>query len=103
MVELGDTIALGAIAARRGGSSPSTGTNLRKTMKHLEEIGETYWEHCKFALLFALVMIVTGILLVIHAFFPNAFKSAGSDVIKHMYAILEARSNGDEDDDIDPV
>jgi len=72
-------------------------------VKHLEEIGETYWEHCKFALRFAFVMIVTGILLVIHAFFPNAFKSVGSDVIKHMYAILEARSNGDEDDDIDPV
>ena len=68
-------------------------------MKHLEEIGETYWQHCKFALRFAVVMFFTSILLVIHAFFPNAFKEVGSDVITHMYAILNARRNGEYDDE----
>ena len=67
-------------------------------MKHLEDIGETYWQHCKFALLFALVMFVTSTLLVIHAFFPNAFKDVGSDVIKHMYDVLEVRRTGKYND-----
>ena len=68
-------------------------------MKHLEEIGETWWQHCRFALRFAFVMFLTSVLLVVHAFFPNAFKSVGNDVVRHMHAILEARRNGEYDED----
>ena len=70
-------------------------------MKHLEEIGETYFEHFKFAVRIGFVLFLAGILVMIHAVFPNVFKNVGYDVVKHAHAILEARRNGEyfEDDD----
>ena len=67
-------------------------------MKHLEEIGETYWEHFKFAIRIGFVLFLAGILVMIHAVFPGVFKNVGYDVVKHAHAILDARRNGDDDD-----
>jgi len=68
-------------------------------MKHLDEIGATYWEHFKFAIRIGFVMIIAGILVMIHAFFPNFMRSVGSDVIRQLHAIL---NEGGDDDDDDP-
>ena len=66
-------------------------------MKHLEEIGETYWEHFLFAIRFGFVLFVAGILVMIHAFFPNFMSHVGSDVVKHAYAILKEREGKDDE------
>ncbi len=76
-------------------------------MKHLEEIGETYWQHFWFALRIAFVLFLTSFILVFHAFFPNRQKETATSVIKHLHAIFEARKDGtyyqDDDDDTTPV
>lgn len=61
-------------------------------VKHLDDIGETWWQHFKFAFRVGVVLLITGVLIIIHAVYPNAFKSVGSDVIKHLHAILEERN-----------
>jgi len=68
-------------------------------MKHLDEVNETYWEHFKFASRTAFVLMLTGIILFVHAIFPEVQKDTASDVIKHLNAILDKRQNGDSDDD----
>ena len=74
-------------------------------MKHLDEVGETYWEHFLFAIRIGFVLFLTGILVMVHAVFPGILKNVGYDVVKHAHAILDARKNGvdltDDDDDID--
>jgi len=73
-------------------------------MKHLDEVNETYWEHFSFATRIALVLIITGFVLVFHAFFPNRQKNTASEVIRNLHALFESRKDGtyyeDEDDDI---
>ncbi len=58
-------------------------------MSHLDDIGETYWQHFKFAAQLALVMFLVSVCVLIHAFVPNLFKDTGSRAIKAMYRILE--------------
>ncbi len=61
-------------------------------MKHLDDVNETYWQHFKFAFRIGLIFFITGVLVIIHAIYPNAFKSVGSDVIRHLHDILEERN-----------
>ena len=62
-------------------------------MKHLDDVNETYWEHFKFAFRTGLVLIIAGVLVIIHAIYPNACKSIGSDVVRHLHKILEERND----------
>lgn len=66
-------------------------------MTHLDEVGETYWQHFKFAASIGLVMLIAGFLVVLHAIFPFAFKRTGSEVIKSLHDLLEDRNNDDDD------
>ena len=59
-------------------------------MKHLDEVNETWW-HFKFASRIGLIFLITGLFVIIHAIYPNAFKSVGSDVIKYLHNKLENR------------
>lgn len=61
-------------------------------MKHLDDVNETYWQHFRFAFRVGLILFITGVFVMIHAIYPNAFKSAGSDVIKYLHDILEERN-----------
>ncbi len=67
-------------------------------MTHLDEVGETYWQHFAFAFRIGLVLAITGVLVILHAIFPFIFKSIGSDVIKKMYDLLENRGDSDDED-----
>lgn len=62
-------------------------------MKHLDEIGVTYWEHFKFAIRIGFIMILVGILTVIHAIFPNFMPSVATDAVKHLNAILNKKDD----------
>lgn len=48
-------------------------------MSHLKEIGETYWQHFKCAILFSGVMFRLSIACAIHAIYPEVFKTTASD------------------------
>lgn len=65
-------------------------------MGHLQDIGDTYWEHFKFAIRIAAILFLTSFVLVFHAFFPNRQKTTASDVVAHLHAIFKARENGEE-------
>lgn len=65
-------------------------------MKHLDEVGETYWQHFKFAAGMGLLLFITGILVLIHAVFPDILKNVGSDAIQHVSNILEERKVDDD-------
>ena len=61
-----------------------TAENIR-SQSHLEEIGETYFQHMGFALSFSWKMFTTGFACMIHAFFPELFKKTGSECIKTLH------------------
>ena len=65
-------------------------------MGHLQDIGETYWDHFKFAIRIAIVLFITSLILVFHAFFPNRQKETASTVVANLHALFEARRNGEE-------
>ena len=66
-------------------------------MTHLDEVGETYWQHLFFAIRIALILFITSFLVLLHAIFPFWFKQTGSTVIEGLYDLLEDR--GKEDDE----
>jgi hypothetical protein len=47
--------------------------------KHPHSIGETYFQHLKFALSFGWNMVLGGSACIIHAIFPFFFQNTGSD------------------------
>lgn len=58
-------------------------------MSHLNEIGESYWQHWKFAAQLGLVMILVGLCVIVHAFVPRWFENTGSNAIRAMADVLD--------------
>ncbi len=52
--------------------------------EHPQRMGETYFQHLKFALAFGGNMIIGGIACVIHAFLPFLFSNTGSHFLLKM-------------------
>jgi hypothetical protein len=48
---------------------------------HPHSIGETYFQHMKFAFLFGAKMAVGGCASIIHAIFPFVFQTTGSNML----------------------
>jgi hypothetical protein len=65
-------------------------------MKHLDEVGETYWQHFKFAAGMGLALFIAGICVMIHAILPTVFPNIGSIVIRHAHKRLDERNKGDD-------
>lgn len=51
---------------------------------HPHSIGETYFEHMRFALKFGGKMTLGGLACIVHAFLPFAFKKTGSNILLNM-------------------
>lgn len=62
-----------------------------KLTTHLEETGETYFQHMGFALRIALVLFICSLLAVVHSLFPWLLKTAVSNTIWYMNNYLQAR------------
>lgn len=58
-------------------------------MGHLNDVGETYVQHWRFAAQFGLVMILVGLCVIVHAFVPSLFTHTGSRAVKAMAKVLE--------------
>lgn len=52
--------------------------------EHPHSIGETYFQHMKFACLFGMKMLLGGLACIIHAFLPFLFQKTGSKLLLDM-------------------
>ncbi len=52
--------------------------------KHPHQVGETYFEHLKFAGAFGLNMLIGGLACLTHAVFPFVFEKTGSNKLLSM-------------------
>jgi len=68
-------------------------------MTHLNEVGETYWQHLKFAMLLALKLHMAGGAAIIHAIFPFMLQTKASDTLKEINGMLESRKVDPENED----
>ena len=68
------------------------------TMGHLKDENVTYFQHWWFAIRFGLVMLLAGGCVIIHAFFPELFKTTGSSVVRAMAAVLDGEQDGSQHD-----
>ena len=59
---------------------------------HLDEAGESYWEHLLKAAGFARAMLVGGVACLVHAAVPFVFVRTGSTRVRHLHeAMVEDR------------
>jgi len=59
--------------------------------RHPRSLGESYGEHARIALGFALGMIGGGAKRLVHAIIPGVFESAASDRVRALHAELDWR------------
>lgn len=57
--------------------------------KHLEERGETYFEHMQAAASLALMLAVVSLKCVVHSVFPNYYKTCVSDKLSDIEKIVK--------------
>jgi hypothetical protein len=69
---------------------------MNRTKQHLEENNMTYYQHFKFAAFHGLVCILAGVCLVIHAFLPCIFQTAGSDLVQSLAIVFKKRRRKDD-------
>ena len=55
---------------------------------HLDEVGESYWEHMLKAASFAVAMLVGGTACLVHALLPFLFVRTGSARIRHLHEVM---------------
>ena len=55
---------------------------------HLDEVGESYWEHMLKATGFAVAMLVGGVACLVHALLPFLFVKTGSARIRHLHEVM---------------
>jgi hypothetical protein len=65
--------------------------------QHPSEVGMTYNQHRRFALLLARRTFVASLASVVHAFFPFLFTTKTSRTIIELYEILKFRIQKDND------
>lgn len=57
---------------------------------HPASVGETYAQHCRFALRFGTRMTLGGVAAIVHAFFPFLFVTTASRALDELNALRAA-------------
>ena len=60
-------------------------------LDHPRTVGETYGEHFGVATRFGAAMIMGGLKAMIHGVVPSLYKTAGSDTVRRLNAILVSK------------
>ena len=68
---------------------------IRRSLAHLREAGEGYWQHFRFATTFGLLAAAAGLAAIIHAFVPAMCTHTASRIVRHLGRLLEDRSQID--------
>ncbi|MDE0421436.1 MAG: DUF6356 family protein [Gammaproteobacteria bacterium] len=55
---------------------------------HLDEVGESYWEHMLKAAGFAVAMLAGGVACLVHALLPFLFVRTGSTRVRHLHEVM---------------
>ena len=55
---------------------------------HLDEVGESYWEHMFKAAGFAVAMLLGGMACLVHSLLPFLFVRTGSARIRHLHEVM---------------
>ncbi|HMH65126.1 MAG TPA: DUF6356 family protein [Rhizomicrobium sp.] len=61
-------------------------------LSHPQEAGESYFQHQRVALSFALPLLGAGLAAVVHAVVPGLHQRTAGDIIRQLYGRLEQRS-----------
>jgi len=70
---------------------------------HLDEVGESYWEHMFKAAGFAVAMLLGGVACLVHSLLPFLFVRTGSARIRHLHeAMVENRLTSGQSADAGP-
>ena len=67
----------------------------RDAKGHLQEAGEGYWQHFRFATTFGLLAMAAGIAALLHALVPAMCTHTASRIVRHLGQLLEDRSKID--------
>lgn len=67
-------------------------------LRHPREVGESYPEHWQAAMRFGLVMVVSGLACMAHAFVPALFTRTGSATVKRLYGEMKRRQPNLQDE-----
>ena len=63
----------------------------RLFLEHPHQAGETYFQHQRTALSFALPLLGAGLAAAAHAFVPGIFERTAGDIIRRLHQRLERR------------
>ena len=63
----------------------------RSFVDHPATVDETYWQHLKFAMRFAVRLLAAGGAAIVHAFIPALFETTASRMVNSIYQDLNAR------------
>ncbi len=61
--------------------------------KHPHSVGETYFEHARFAFSAGIRMVLAGLACIVHGVFPFLFVQTGSKTIIHLHETLSKRKD----------
>jgi len=64
----------------------------RLFLSHPQQVGESYFQHQRVALSFALPLLGAGLAAVIHAIVPGLCETTAGDAIRDLHARLEKRT-----------
>lgn len=66
-------------------------------LDHPASVGESYFQHMGVAGRFGLAMVGGGAKALVHAVFPNAYETAGSDTIRRLHTIMVEKRGAKRD------
>ena len=68
---------------------------IARSRTHLQDAGESYWQHFRFATTFGLIAAAAGFAALIHALIPGFCTSTASRLARHLGQLIEDRSQID--------
>lgn len=63
----------------------------RLFLSHPQQAGESYFQHQRVALSFALPLLGAGLAAMVHAFVPGLYERTAGDMIRALHNRLESR------------
>jgi hypothetical protein len=63
----------------------------RLFLSHPQQAGESYFQHQRMALSFALPLLGAGLAATVHSIIPGLCETAAGDIIRRLHARLEKR------------
>jgi hypothetical protein len=63
-----------------------------RSRDHLRAVGESYFQHMRFAATVGALMVLAGLACILHGLVPGIFTDRASRTIRHLHTVIEKRS-----------